>query len=157
VRKREEAGCVVLRTHVPPEGDLAHRAGDGLRGDQNQQGIAPPLSCLKDPLIVKRLLRKKPERIEALGLVFWLARLRWRLMERSLRHHVDTTGTPMTGGDKQTTGRPTALMMVTKFSGLMVVQVDQQRHLTRALSSVQRPYLTALRVQATGFTTPPRG
>jgi hypothetical protein len=78
-------------------------------------------------------------------------------MARSLRHHVDTTGTPMTGWDKKTTGRPTAFMMVTKFAGLMVVTVAQQRHLTRALSSVQQPYLTALRVQATGFTTPTRG
>lgn len=66
-------------------------------------------------------------------------------MERSLRHHVDTTGTTMTGWDKKTTGRPTAFMMVTKFSGLIVVKVDQQRHLTRALSSVQQQYLTALR------------
>jgi hypothetical protein len=78
-------------------------------------------------------------------------------MERSLRHHVDTTGTTMTGWDKKTTGRPTAFMMVTKFSGLIVVKVDQQRHLTRALSSVQQQYLTALSVQATCFTTPTRG
>jgi hypothetical protein len=36
--------------------------------------------------MVKSLLLKKPQRIEALGLVFLLALLRWRLMERSLRH-----------------------------------------------------------------------
>jgi hypothetical protein len=102
-------------------------------------------------------LLKKPERIEARGLVFLVALRLWRLMERSLRHHGDTTGTTMSGWDKKTTGRPTALMMVTKFAGLMVVKVDQQRHLTRALSSVQQQYLTALSVQATGFTTPTRG
>ena len=39
----------------------------------------------------------------------------------------------------------------------MVVKVDQQRHLTRALSSVQQQYLTALNVQATCFTIPTRG
>ena len=32
VRKRDEAGCFVLLTNVPTAGDLAHRAGDGLRG-----------------------------------------------------------------------------------------------------------------------------
>ena len=132
VRQREEAGCVVWLTNVPTEGALAHRAGDGLRGYKNQHGIEQHVSFLKDPLIVNRLFLKKPERIEALGLVLWLALLLWRLMERSLRHHVDTTGTTMTGGDKKTTDRPTALMMVTKFSGLMVVKVDQQRHLARA-------------------------
>ena len=78
-------------------------------------------------------------------------------MERSLRHHVDTTGTPVTGWDKKTTDRPTALMLVTKFSGLMVVTVDQQRHLARALSSVQQPDLTALSGQATGAPPPPGG
>ncbi len=144
-------------THVPPEGDLGHRAGDGLRGEKNPHGIEQHVSFLKDPLIVKRLFLKKPERIEAVGLVFLWALLRWRLMERSLRPHVDTTGTPVTGWDKQTTDRPTALMMVTQFSGLMIVKVDPQRHLARALSSVQQPYLTALSVQATGFTTPPGG
>jgi hypothetical protein len=102
-------------------------------------------------------LLKKPERIEALGLVLLLARRRWRLMERSLRHHVDTTGTTMTGWDKKTTDRPPAVMLVTKFSGRMVVKVDPQRHLARALSSVQQQYLTALSVQATCFIIPTRG
>jgi hypothetical protein len=157
VRQRDEAGCFVWLPNVPTAGELAHRAGDVLRGDKNQHGIEQNFSFLKDPLIVNRLCLKKPERIEALELVLWLALLRWRRMERSLRHHVATTGTTMTGWDQKTTGRPTALMMVTKFSGLMVVKVDQQRHLTRALSSVQPQYRTALSVQATGCTTPTRG
>jgi hypothetical protein len=78
-------------------------------------------------------------------------------MERSLRHQVDTTGTPVTGGDKKTTERPTAVLLVTTVSGFMVVKVDQPRHRARALSSVPQPYLTALSVQATGVTTPTRG
>jgi hypothetical protein len=48
-------------------------------------------------------------------------------------------------------------MLVTTCSGLIVVKVDQPRHLARALSSVQQPYLTALNVQATCFTTSIRG
>ena len=156
-RKREEAGCVVLLTHVPTQGDLAHCAEDVLKGDKNQHGIEQNFSFLKDPLIVNSLFLKKPERIEALGLVLLLALLLWRLMERSLRHYVDTTGTTVTGWDNKATDRPTAFMMVTKFSGLIVVKVDQQRHLARALSSVQQQYLTALSVQATCFTTPIRG
>jgi len=35
-RQREEAGCFVLLTNVPTEGDLAHRAGDVLKGYKNQ-------------------------------------------------------------------------------------------------------------------------
>ena len=153
----QEAGCFVLLTNVPTEGEMAHRAGDVLRAYKEQHGIEQNFGFLKDPLIVNSLFLKKPERIEALGLVLLLALLLWRLVERSLRVHVETTGTPVTGWDKKTTERPTAFMMMTKFSGLMVVKVDQQRHLARALSSVQQQYLTALSVQATCFTTPTRG
>jgi len=156
VRKRAEAGGGVWLTNVPTAGDLAHRAGAVLRGSKNQPGSEQHCRVLKDPLIGKSLLRHKPERLEALGLVFWLALLRWRLMARSRRHPVDTTGTTRTGGAKTTTGRPTACMRVTTCSGRMVVTVDQPRHLTRALASVPPPYLTALRVQAPGCTTPTR-
>jgi hypothetical protein len=156
-RPRDEAGGVVLLTNVPTEGDLAHRAGDVRKGDKNHYGIEPNLSFRKDPLIVNRLFLKKPERIEALGLVLWLALLLWRLLERSLRHDVDTTGSPVTGGDKKATDRPTTVMRVTKCSGLIVVKVDEQRYLARALSSVQQQYLTALSVPATCVATPTRG
>ena len=156
-RKRAEAGCFVLLTHVPTEGDLAHRAGEVGRGSKNHQGSEQNVSFLTAPLLVKSLCLKKPERIDALGLVCLFALLLWRLMERSLRHHVDTTATTMTGWDQQTTDRPTALMRVTKCSGLIVVKVDQPRQLARALSSVQPQYLTALSVQATCFTSPTRG
>ena len=60
---------------------------------------------LKDPLIVNSLFLKKPERIEALGLVLLLALLLWRLLERSMRAHVDTTATVLAGWDKKATAR----------------------------------------------------
>jgi transposase len=68
-RKRDEAGGVVWLTNVPTEDDLAHRAGAVLKGYKNQYGIEQNFSFLKDPLIVNSLFLKKPERIEALGLV----------------------------------------------------------------------------------------
>ena len=92
-----------------------------------------------------------------MGLVLVLALLLWRLMERSLRDYIDTTGTTVTGWDKKATDRPTTFMMVTKFSGLIVVKVDEQRDLARALSLVQQQYLTALSVPAPCFTIPTRG
>jgi transposase len=65
----EEAGCVVLLTHVPKEGAFAHSAGDVLKAYKEQQGVEQNCGFLKDPVIVNRLFLKKPERIEALGLV----------------------------------------------------------------------------------------
>jgi hypothetical protein len=76
-------------------------------------------------------------------------------MARSMRAHVDTTGTPLTGWDKKETERPTALMMMTKCAGVMVLNMHQQRQLARPLAAVQQQDLTALGVPPACFTSPP--
>jgi transposase len=151
-RKTQETGCFVLLTNVPTAGEMAHRAGDVLRADKEQHGIEQNFGFLKDPLIVNSLFLKKPERIEALGLVLLLALLIWRLMERSLRLHVEMSGNTLPGWDKQETTRPTAFMMMTKFAAVMVLKVGPQRQLAQALSAVQQQYPAALGVPTAYFT-----
>ena len=147
-----EAGCFVLLTNVPTAGDLAHSARAILTVYKDQHGTEQNYGFLKDPVIVNSLFLKKPERIEALGLVLLLALLIWRLMERAMRTHVDTTGTPLPGWDKKATERPTSFMMVTKFAGVIVVKHGHDRQLARPLSVVQQQYLTALDVPVACFT-----
>jgi transposase len=156
-RKRQEAGCFVLLTNVPTAGEMAHRAGEVLRAYKEQHGVEQNFAFLKDPVIVNSLFLKKPERIEALGLVLLLALLLWRLVERTLRVHVETTGNPLMGWDKKPTQKPTAFMMMTKFAAVMVLKVGGQRHLAQPLSAVQQAYLNALDVPVTYFTLPPSG
>jgi transposase len=156
-RKTQETGCFVLLTNVPTAGEMAHKAGEVLRAYKEQHGIEQNYGFLKDPLIVNSLFLKKPERIEALGLVLLLALLLWRLVERTLRVHVETTGNPLTGWDKKATQKPTAFMMMTKFAGVMVLKVGDQRQLAHPLSRVQQHYLVALRVPAAYFTAPQSG
>jgi transposase len=108
----------------------------------------------QDPVIVNSLFLKKPERIEALGLVLLLALLLWRVMERAMRTYVDSSSTPLPGWDKKVTERPTSFMMVTKFAGVIVVKRGPHRQLARPLSGVQHQYLMALDVPATCFTLP---
>ena len=103
-------------------------------------------------MIANSLFLKKPERIEALGLVLLLALLIWRLMERAMRMHVETTGTPLTGWDKKATERPTSFMMVTKFAGVIVLKHGHNRQLARPFSVVQQQYLIALDVPIACFT-----
>ena len=153
-RLEEEAGCFVLLTNVPTAGDMAHSARDILTVYKDQHGTEQNYGFLKDPVIVNSLFLKKPERIEALGLILLLALLLWRLMERAMRRHVDTTRTPLPGWDKKATARPTAFMMVTKFAGVIVLKLGHDRQLARPLSEVQHQYLTALDVPATYFTLP---
>jgi transposase len=156
-RKTQETGCFVLLTHVPTVGEMAHTARNVLRAYKAQHGIEQNFGFLKDPLIVNSLFLKKPERIEALGLVLLLALLLWRLVERTLRVHVETTETPLPGWDKKATQQPTAFMMMTKFAAVIVIKVESQRQLARPLSTVQQQYLRALGVPATYFTVPQRG
>ena len=156
-RKTQETGCFVLLTNVPTAGEMAHRARDVLRAYKEQHGIEQNFGFLKDPLIVNSLFLKKPERIEALGLVLLLALLLWRLVERTLRVHVETMETPLAGWDKKATQKPTAFMMMTKFAAVMVIKVGSQRQLVHPLSMVQQHYLRALGVPATYFTAPPSG
>jgi transposase len=153
-RLEEEAGCFVLLTNVRTAGDLAHSARDILTVYKEQHGTEQNYGFLKDPVIVNSLFLKKPERIEALGLVLLLALLIWRLMERALRRHVDTTHMPLPGWDKKATERPTTFMMITKFAGIIVLKCGHDRQLARPLSVVQQQYLTALDVPATCFTLP---
>jgi transposase len=156
-RKRQEAACFVLLTNVPTTGEMAHRAKEVLGAYKTQHGVEQHCAFLKDPLIVNSLFLKKPERIEALGLVFLLARLVWRLMGRALRVHVETTGNSLTGWDKKVTQKPTTFMMMTKLAAVMVVKVGAQRQLAQPLSATQQPYLLALGVPATSFTVPLSG
>lgn len=151
LRLEEEAGCFVLLTNVPTAGNLAHTAGEVLKAYKEQHGTEQNYGFLKDPVIVNSLFLKKPERLEALGMVLLLALLIWRLMERSMRTYVDTTGTSLTGWDRKATERPTAFMMVTKFAGMIVLKSGNHRQFARPLSVVQQQYLTALDVPATCF------
>ena len=153
-RMEEAAGCFVLLTNVPTAGNLAHSAREVLTVYKEQHGTEQNYGFLKDPVIVNSLFLKKPERIEALGLVLLLALLIWRLMERAMRRHVDTTSTPLPGWDKKATERPSSFMMVTKFVGVIVLKRGHHRQLARPLSGVQHQYLTALDVPVTCFTLP---
>jgi hypothetical protein len=147
----------VLLTNGPLVGELAQRAGDVRRADKAQQGIEHHDGCLQDPLIVKSLLLKQPERIEALGLGLWLGLRLGRLGESTLRVPVETTGNPLTGGAKQATPQPTAFMRLTTGAGGTVRKVGGQRQRAHPLSPVHQPSLLALRIPATDCTAPQSG
>ena len=68
-RLEEEAGCFVLLTNAPTAGALAHSARDLLTVYKDQHGTEQNYGFLKDPVLVNSLFLKKPERIEALGLI----------------------------------------------------------------------------------------
>ena len=156
---RDEAGCFVLVTNVPraqeQEGGYDSRAT--LQAYKEQHGMERNFGFLKDPAIVDSLFLDTPERIEALGLLLLTALLIWRLMEREMRQSIEASGDPIPGWDHKPTRRPTAFMMTTKFSGVMVIKIGSKRILNREFSPEQRQFLHALHVSPEVFTQPRPG
>jgi transposase len=68
-RKVQETGGFVRLTNVPPEGEMAHSAGEVLRAYKEPHGVERNWAFLEGPIMVNSLFPKKPERIDALGLV----------------------------------------------------------------------------------------
>jgi len=157
---REQAGCFVLITNVPVEGPPnANIPYDGkkiLQAYKDQNGIEHNFSFLKDPVLIYSVFLKRPERIEALGLILVISLLLWRLIEFNLRSHLETQQATIPGWDNKPTSRPTTFMMTTKFNNIRIIKIRHQRTLNGRLSQVQEQYLVALGLTSSIFTQPVR-
>jgi transposase len=155
---REEAGCFVMITNVPGETEeIGYDSKAILEAYKDQYGIEQDFGFLKDPVIVNSVFLKKPERIEVLGLILLTSLLIWRLMERSMRQHVEQTGEKLPGWDRKPTDRPTSFMMTTKFTGIMVIKIGNERRLSKPLHSDQEAFLLALGINLSCFIRPQPG
>jgi transposase len=143
-KAREQAGCFVLLTNVPGEGEAGYRPAQVLASYKEQHGIEKNFGFLKDDAIVNALFLKTPERLEALGLILLISLLIWRLMEFEMRRHLQRTDTTLPGWDNKPTRRPTAYMVTIKFKGLLILKHNVHRRLARPLSDVQQAFLRAL-------------
>lgn len=155
-KRREAAGCFVLLTNVPERGHDGYSAEDILRTYKEQHAIEQNYGFLKDDQIVNALFLKRPERIEALGLILLISLLIWRLMEHAMRTDLTQRNATVPGWDNKPTQRPTAYMMTWKFKGVLILCVGRQRRLARPLTRVQEAFLVALHVPKNCFTQCPR-
>lgn len=153
-RFRREAGCFVLLTNVPKEGEMGHSSREVLKAYKDQHGIERNFGFLKDPVIVNSIFLKKPERIEVLGLVLLISLLIWRLLERAMRNYVKSTGEDLPGWKKRRTTKPTSFMLTTKFAGIIVLKIAGQRRLSKPLTGQQKEYLDSLGIRRDVFTNP---
>ena len=154
-KRRQEAGCFVLISNIQEEGADSLNSERLLRVYKGQYGVESDFGFLKDPLIVNDTFLKRPDRIDALGMILIIALLICRLMERSMRAWVKNTTQQLPGWDKKRTERPTAFMMTKAFYGIQVLQSkDTKRHFLRAPTNAQLEYLTALGLGKTVFIDP---
>jgi transposase len=153
-RACKEAGCFVLITNEPFPQDGGMTSKEVLKTYKDQHSIEQNFGFLKDPLIVNALFLKKPQRIEALGLILVLALMVWRLMERTMRSSLRERGVKITGWDNKLTSRPTTFMLTTKFRSVIVLQLKDNRRIGTRLSDAQRAYLSVLGLTPDVFTNP---
>ncbi len=153
-RLRELAGCFVLLSNVPMDGEAAMDAAALLRTYKGQYGVESDFAFLKDPLIVNDIFLKKPSRIDALGMVLIIALMIWRLMERSMRAYLKNTGTTLAGWAGRSTDKPTAFMMSTAVTGIMVARIGSRRHLLCPPKERPMAYLKAMGLDSNVFINP---
>jgi transposase len=139
-----QQGCFVLLCNLPHEGEFGKSGREVLVAYKEQHGVEQNYGFLKDPVIVNSLLLKKPERLEALGVVLLLSLMVWRLIEKVLRRFVNESSETLMGLDKKQTSRPTTYMVTVLFKQVMIVKLGENRGLASALSEAQQKYLEVL-------------
>jgi transposase len=155
-KRRLLAGCFVLLSNVPGEGEDHYSAEQILRTYKEQNGIEKNFGFLKDEQIVNALFLKRPERIEALGLILLISLLIWRLIELVMRTELNARQATVPGWDNKPTARPTAYMVTWKFRGILILCVGGERRLAKPLTDIQLAFLAALQVPPSCFMRHPR-
>ena len=153
-RLRELAGCFVLLSNVPVEGEGSINGAGLLKIYKGQYGVESDFAFLKDPLVVNDIFLKTPSRIDALGMVLIIALMVWRLMERSMRTHVGNTGVLLPGWAGRPTDKPTSFMMTTAITGIMVARIGSHRSLLCPPQERPMAFLVAMGLDKTVFTDP---
>jgi len=152
---RLEAGCFVLLSNLSGKQERVQwPIVTLLELYKNQSGIEQNFGFLKDPVIVNSIFLKKPNRIEVLGLVLLITLLIWRLMERSMRQHLEKTESEITGWKNRPTKRPTSFMMTTKFLSILVARSGKRRQIGKPFKPVQLEFLQAMDVSPEVFFNP---
>ncbi|MEW6555350.1 MAG: IS1634 family transposase [Actinomycetota bacterium] len=143
-RMRQAAGCFMLLTNVPGEGEMAHTPEEILAAYKEQHGIERNFGFLKDPLIVNDIFLKRPDRIEVLGFILLVSLLVWNLMEHVMRAYLRRTESTIPGWDNKPTRKPTSFMMAIKFKGTLVFKIRGVWYFSTPLTDELQQYIRAL-------------
>lgn len=143
-RMRQAAGCFVLLTNVPPEGEMAHAPEEVLAAYKEQYGIERNFGFLKDPLIVNDIFLKRTDRIEVLGFILLVSLLVWNLMEHVMRSYLKRADSTIPGWDNKPTRKPTSFMMAIKFKGVLVFKIRGGWYFSVPLTDELQQYVRAL-------------
>jgi len=87
-------------------------------------------------------------------MVLIIALMIWRLMERTMRAHIENAKTTLPGWDNRKTTKPTAFMMTTTMTNIMVAVIDGKRRMLRSPNPKQSAFLKAMGLDESAFLDP---
>jgi hypothetical protein len=87
-------------------------------------------------------------------MILIIALMVWRLMERTMRVHVENTQTTLPGWDNRDTDRPTSFMMTTAMTGIMVAVIGGKRFMLCRPGPRHLAFLDALGLDPPVFLDP---
>lgn len=148
------AGCFVLLTNVPKNGECGMDEKKLLLTYKGQYGVESDFAFLKDPIVVNDIFLKKPHRIDALGMILVIALMVYRLMERTMRNRLKETKRELIGWEKRKTDKQTSFMMTTAIVGIMAAIIQSTRIILRPPNDRQTGFLFALGLTSDVFINP---
>jgi transposase len=132
-KMEEDNGWTVLATTVPAE---VCADATILEAYQEQHtSVEPGFRWIKNPAAISPVWLEKPERIAALAMLTALGLLVYTLIQRQVRLYLHAQGQQLPG-NKGPTAVPTATVVFTLFSPVMMVHVHRGKRVVRQMYGV---------------------
>jgi hypothetical protein len=137
-RMEEDNGWTVLATPVHTE--VCTDAAILEAYQEQHTTVEPGCRWIKTPAAISPVWLEKPERIAALAMLTVLGLLVYTLIQRQVRLYLHTQGQQIPG-NKGTTALPTATVVFTLFSPVMLVHVHKGRRAGYQMHGVHDDHL----------------
>jgi hypothetical protein len=150
----EETGWTVLATTV--SGEVCTDAAILEAYQEQHTTVEPGFWWIKTPAAISPVWLEKPERIAALAMLTVLGLWVYTVIQRQVRLYLHTHGQQIPG-NKGPTALPTATVVFTLFSPVMMVHLHRGKQVVPQLYGVQAYHFMvcdALGLDHVGYTAP---
>jgi transposase len=137
-RSEEDNGWTVLATTV--QGDVCPDAAILEAYQEQHTTVEPGFRWIKNPAAISPVWLEKPERIATLAMLTVIGLLVYTLIQRQVRLYLHTQGQQLPGNKGMTT-MPTATVVFTLFSPVMIVHVYRGRRAVYQMHGVHEYHL----------------
>ncbi len=124
-----KAGRFILATNILDNNILTDR--EVLWEYKAQQSNERGFRFIKDPLFfTSSVFVKKPERVEAIGMIMGLCLLVYNLAQRKLRQQLEATNEGVKNQVKKLTNKPTMRWIFQMFQAVHLVMIDGEKQVS---------------------------